>query len=150
MHIINKYYISGILLSIIIFYLLLNDIKKINLNLYYEIDDKIWMKLYSFMLIAIIHLIWIFSVIILDFDDISIIYAFPYILMVPYTLYVLADTYEINNETIASKKLNTYFNYLMSAYIILIIIVIAVPNSFKINIIHFIKYLINELLKKLH
>ena len=105
------------------------DIKKFKNRLYYEITNEIWIKLYCLISILIIHLIWIFSILFLNYEDLSMIYGIPYFLIIPYLLYLTIDFKKI--DTIASEKINKYLNYIISVYLTIIIIIAVIPNKFK-------------------
>ena len=120
------------------------DLEKFKYDIYSQIDNKVWIKVYSIITIGIIHLFWLINVFLLNISDISIIYAFPYYLIIPYILYVYGDLKNEDDESIASKKLNKYLNYLLSFYFILIIILIIIPNQVKINVVKCIKNIIDK------
>lgn len=152
MELINKFYLSSIIISIIIFYLLLSDTKRIMCGVYNEINDDVWIKLYAFIMIGVVHLIWAFSVIFLDYNDRGIIYGFPVILLLPYAIYLIGELVNgsasaRDDETTLSIKINIIMNYLMSIYILCIIILVLMPNRIKIYIIEWIKMLIHRVFK---
>lgn len=130
-------YIYSYIVSAIILYLFKLDIKKFKTKLYYEITGEIWLKIYCIINIAIIHILWLFAIFFLNYEDKSLLYGFPYFLIIPYLLYIGADFKK--SYTIASEKLNKYLNYLMSIYLIFIIIIIGIPNCTKKRIIYYIK-----------
>jgi len=134
-----SYFISGIIL-----YLLMIDIKKFKNRLYYEITNEIWIKLYCLISILIIHLIWIFSILFLNYEDSSIIYGIPYFLILPYLLYLGIDFKKI--DTVASEKINKYLNYIISLYLIIIIIIAVIPNKIKKDFIKCFKNIISKYL----
>jgi len=137
-------YICSYFLSVIILYLFILDVKKFKDRLYYEITNEIWIKIYCLISIFVIHIIWLFSILFLNYDDNSIIYGIPYFLIFPYILYLATDLR--NNDTIASQKINKYLNYLMTLYLIIIILITTVPNKIKKNIISNIKNFIHKYL----
>jgi hypothetical protein len=57
---------------------------------------------------------------------------------------VYADLKNENDESISSKKLNKYLNYLISFYFILIIILMIIPNKNKEDLIKCIKNIIDK------
>ena len=59
---IHYLYLGSIILSILIVLLIINDIKKINYKLYVNLNDKIYLKLFSMISIIFIHVIWLFNV----------------------------------------------------------------------------------------
>jgi len=134
-----SYFISGIIL-----YLLMIDIKKFKNRLYYEITNEIWIKLYCLISILIIHLIWIFSIVFLNYQDSSIIYGIPYFLIIPYLLYLTIDFKKI--DTIASEKINKYLNYIISFYLIIIIMIAVIPNKIKKEFIKCFKNIMSKYL----
>lgn len=139
-------YIYSFFLSLIIIYLLNKDLKHIKLKLYEQIDTDIWIKLYSIITIGLIHLIWLFYTIFLNYNDDSYIYGFPLLLLVPYIIYIYGEFRTITDKTIATQKLNKYINYLMSIYIVLLIIFIIIPVKQKQNIVLKIREEINKLI----
>lgn len=141
----NIIYLLSFILSGFILYLFKIDLKKFKQKLYDQLNNEIWIKIYSFISIGTIHLIWLLSTILLNYNDTTIIYAFPYFLLIPYGLYIGADLINRNNDkTIASEKINKIFNYLMSFYFILIIIFIIIPNNIKINYIECIRDMVHK------
>jgi hypothetical protein len=126
----------------------MHDLKKFKQKLYNEISSKIWVKIYTLISIASIHIIWLGSSIFLDYNDKSPIYAFPVYLLIPYIIYVIADSNkdDSRNDNIASEKINLYLNYLISVYFVCIVILILVPDKFEINIINFIKDIFHKIL----
>ena len=141
---INIFYSSAFFISLFIIFLIKKDLEKFKYDIYSQIDNKVWIKVYSIITIGIIHLFWLINVFLLNIKDISIIYAFPYYLIIPYILYVYADLKNEDDESIASKKLNKYLNYLLSLYFILIIILMIIPNKPKENLIKCIKNIIDK------
>jgi len=143
----NIIYLLSFILSGFILYLFKIDLKKFKHKLYDEINNEIWIKVYSFICIGGIHLIWLLSTLLLNYNDTTIVYAFPYFLLIPYGLYIGTDLMYKNSDydkTIASEKINKIFNYLMSFYFIIIIIFIIIPNNIKINFIECIRNLIHK------
>jgi len=139
-------YLLSLIISAFILYLINIDLKKFKIKIYNELTLIIWIKLYSLIIITFIHLIWIFNILFYKNND--IIYGLPNILIVPYIIFILAEYYK-KNETIASEKINRYLNYLISLYFIIIIIIIYLPNEFKIKLINYIKNILYENLTKL-
>jgi hypothetical protein len=146
---INCIYIYCFFFSLIIIYLLNKDLKHIKLKLYEEIDINIWIKLYSIITIALIHLTWLFYTLFLNYNDNNYIYGFPLLLLISYIIYIYAEFRKITDKTIADKtiateKLNKYINYLMYIYIILLIIFIIIPVKEKEKIVFQIRKIINK------
>ena len=141
----NIIYLLSFILSGFVLYLFQIDLKKFKHKLYDEINNEIWIKVYSFVCIGAIHLIWLLSSILLNYNDTTIVYAVPYFLLIPYLLYIGTNLINKNKDkSIASEKINKIFNYLISFYFILIIIFIIIPNSIKINFIESIRNLIHK------
>ena len=141
---INIFYSSAFFISLFIIFLIKKDLEKFKYDIYSQIDNKVWIKVYSIITIGIIHLFWLLNVFLLNISDISIIYAFPYYLIIPYILYVYGDLKNEDDESISSKKINKYLNYLLSLYFILIIILMIVPNKHKEDLIKCIKNIIDK------
>jgi hypothetical protein len=139
-------YLLSLIISAFILYLINIDLKKFKIKIYNELTLIIWIKLYSLIIITFIHLIWIFNILFYKNND--IIYGLPNILIFPYIIFILAEYYK-KNETIVSEKINRYLNYLISLYFIIIIIIIYLPNEFKIKLINYIKNILYENLTKL-
>ena len=141
----NIIYLLSFILSGFVLYLFQIDLKKFKNKLYDQINNEVWIKVYAFISIGSIHLIWLLSSILLDYNDKSKIYAFPYFLLIPYLLYIITD---INNKdsskSIASEKIDKIFNYLMSFYFISIIIFIIIPNNIKISFIECIRSIVHK------
>lgn len=143
----NNIYLFSFFLSGFILYLLMRDLRKNKEKLYNEISSKIWVKVYSLISIASLHIIWVGSSIFLDYNDKTPIYAFPMYLLIPYIIYVIADSNKDDSgDQIASKKINLYLNYLISFYFVCIVIIILIPDKFKISIINFIKDIVHKIL----
>lgn len=143
----NIIYLLSFILSGFILYLFKIDLKKFKSKLYDEINNEIWIKVYSFICIGTIHLIWLLSTLLLNYNDTTIVYAFPYFLLIPYGLYIgidLINKNSDNDKSIASEKIENIFNYLISFYFISIIIFIMVPNGIKISFIECIRSLIHK------
>ena len=134
------FFISGFLL-----FILKNDIKKFKLKIYDEINNKLWIKLYCIISIIFIHLLWVSSVLLLDVDDKLFIYGFPMYLIIPYCIYAITDLSNNEENTITAEKLDKILNVLMSLYLICIIILIAIPNIHKKNLVIFIKSILEKL-----
>ena len=153
---INYLYLLSFILSGFILYIVMNDINKINTYKYISLNNdiksnyNIWVKMYCIISIIFIHLIWLFFVLLLNYDDKYYIYALPYYLLIPYIIYFINVSTEKKdtNELDTSYYVNMYLNYLALAYFIIILIVIAIPNKFKKNIINFIKLFIGHILLK--
>lgn len=141
---INIFYSSSFFISLFIIFLIKKDLEKFKYDIYSQIDNKVWIKVYSIITIGIIHLFWLLNAFLLNIRDISIIYGFPYYLIIPYILYVYGDLKNENDESISSKKLNKYLNYLLSLYFILIIILMIIPNNHKEDLIKYIKNIIDK------
>jgi hypothetical protein len=141
---INIFYSSSFFISLFIIFLIKKDLEKFKYNIYSQIDNKVWIKVYSIITIGIIHLFWLINVFLLNISDISIIYGFPYYLIIPFILYVYGDLKNEDDESIASKKINKYLNYLLSLYFILIIILMIIPNKPKEDLIKCIKNIIDK------
>ena len=143
----NNIYLFSFFLSGFILYLIMHDLKKFKVKLYNEISTKIWVKLYALISIASIHLVWLGFSIFLNYNDKTPIYAFPVYLLIPYVIYVIADSNkDDNNDQIASQKINLYLNYLISVYFAFIVLMILIPDKFEISIINFIKDLFHKIL----
>ena len=121
---INIIYTSTFFIAYFILYLIKTDLKNFKIKLYEQINNKIWMKLYSLITIGLMHLTWIFSVLFLDYKDNTIIYGFTPLLFVPYVIYLISDFKNKELDTIASDKINKYLNYLITIYFIIIIIML--------------------------
>jgi hypothetical protein len=144
--IINTFYLSSFFLSLIIIHLYIIDFKKFNIKLYEEINQKAWIKIYVFVNIAIIHIIWLCSTLFLDYKDNTIIYGVPLFLFIPYLIYIIDDFKKEENETNVSIKINKYLNYLISIYIIILIIFIIIPLKIKINFFNYLQKIIDKIL----
>ena len=143
----NNIYLFSFFLSGFILYLIMHDLKKFKVKLYNEISTKIWIKVYSLISIASLHLVWLGFSIFLDYNDKTPIYAFPVYLLIPYVIYVIADSNkDDNNDQMASKKINLYLNYLISVYFAFIVLMILIPDKIEITIINFIKDSLHKIL----
>ena len=139
-------YFCTFIISAFVLYLIMNDLKKFKLLLFNEIDNKIWIKLYSLITIALIHTVWLFSVLFTDNNEDYIIYGIPFYLLLPYFIFIITEI-RIQNDysmTTASEKLNKYINYLVSIYFICIITIMIIPNDIKISIINCIRSIIDK------
>jgi len=138
-------YFCSFIIAAFILYLIINDLKKFKLRIYNEIDYKIWIKIYSLISIALIHIIWLFNVLFNDIDN-SIIYGIPFYLLLPYLIFIITEIRTQNdcNMTLASEKINTYINYLVSIYFICIITIMIIPNDIKRSIINCIRSIIDK------
>jgi len=143
----NNIYLFSFFLSGFILYLIMHDLKKFKVKLYNEISTKIWVKVYSLISIASLHLVWLGFSIFLDYNDKTPIYAFPVYLLIPYVIYIIADSNkDDNNDQMASKKINLYLNYLISVYFAFIVLMILIPDKIEITIITFIKNSLHKIL----
>lgn len=124
----NLIYIFSFAISLFILYLIIIDLQKFKIKLYNEINKKIWIKVYALISIFIIHLIWIANVLLTNLQE----YDPPYFLIIPYIIYLITDIVR-TKETIASKKINRYLNYLISVYSVIIIFIFFLIKSLKIN-----------------
>lgn len=146
---INVLYITTFIISFIILYLIKIDIEKFKKKLYNEIDKKIWYKIYTIIVIGLIHIIWLINIFLFNYNDNSFVYAFPYILLIPYLAYVMIDLkMDFEYNSVVSDKLDKYLNYCISAYFSVIIVLIIIPNSVKKYVINNIKNTIYYLVKK--
>jgi len=132
-------YLLSLLISAIIIYLINIDLKFFNIKIYDKLTPIIWFKLYSIITIGLIHLIWILNIFFNNYNDNNIFYGVPYILIIPYIIYIVSQIYIDENENIVSEKINVYLNYLISIYFLIIILIIGLPNKLKIDIINYIK-----------
>ena len=143
----NNIYLFSFFLSGFILYLLMHDLRKNKEKLYNEISSKIWIKVYSLISIASLHIVWLGFSIFLDYNDKTAIYAFPVYLLIPYVIYVITDSNKDDSkDQIASKKINLYLNYLISVYFVCIVLMILIPDKFEIYIINFIKDIVHRIL----
>jgi hypothetical protein len=145
---INIIYLSSFFIAGFILLLLKKDLKHFKIILYNEINCKIWIKIYVIITIGIIHLLWLFLSLFLNYNDKTLIYAFPPILLIPYMIYIITDSKKDikTYDTLVSKKINKYLNYLMMIYFVYIIILIIIPYDVKYNLIIFIKEYIKKIL----
>jgi hypothetical protein len=127
-------YILNFIIAGFIIFLLKKDLQKIKLKLYNEINQKIWIKLYAMISIVLIHITWIYLVLFTDYKDETLIFAFPYYLLISYTIYIYAQFFDKSLDTIASEKINKILNLLMTIYLIIISIIICIPNKIKIEL----------------
>ena len=147
----NMNYILSFIISGFILFLIKSDLKKFKIKLYNEINNKIWLKLYTIISIGIIHILWFFNILFINIPDESFIYAFPIYLLIPYTLYALIDLKnDIDNTTILSEKINKYLNILISIYLSFIIILIIIPNENKKYIMNNVKYIILYIIENIY
>jgi hypothetical protein len=124
----NLIYIFSFAISLFILYLIIIDLQKFKIKLYNEINKKIWIKVYALISIFIIHLIWIANVLLTNLQECEP----PYFLIIPYIIYLITDIVR-TKETIASKKINRYLNYLISVYSVIIIFIFFLIKYLKIN-----------------
>ncbi len=141
---INIFYSSTFFIALFIIFLIKKDLEKFKYDIYTQIDNKVWLKLYSIITIGILHFFWLINVLLLNIDDTSMVYGFPYYLIISYLLYLIGDLIKKDDQSNASKKLNKYLNYLMSLYFILIIVLIIIPNKPKENLIKCLKNIIDK------
>jgi hypothetical protein len=142
---INILYFLSLIIAFFIIYLVKSDFKKFKLKLYDQLNNKIWIKLYSFISIVFIHLIWLAGTFLLGYEENNLVYAFPLFLLIPYTIYIISIlSKDEKEETIASNKINKVFNLLMTIYLAIIIVVISLPNGMKIEAINCIINLFNK------
>tara|TARA_B100001175_G_scaffold315629_1_gene327619 strand:+ start:58 stop:519 length:462 start_codon:yes stop_codon:yes gene_type:complete len=142
---IHYLYIGSIILSILIVLLFKNDLKKINYKLYQNINNKLYLKLYSLISIIFIHIIWLFNVFLTNNNTNNLIYGLPIYLILPYLViiysYINIDEYQ--DETYLSKIIDKIFNYLYILYFIAVTIIIIIPNKNKKEFIDLIIKLLN-------
>lgn len=140
-------YLCSFIIASFILYLIINDLKKFKLRLYNEIDYKIWIKVYSLIVIVLIHAIWLFNVLFGDNDnENSIIYGIPFYLLLPYFIFIITEIRTQNDcvMTSASEKINKIINYLFSIYFVFIIIIMIIPNEIKRSFINCIRSIIEK------
>lgn len=140
-------YICTYLIGLFTLYLIMNDLKKFKLKLYNEIDYKIWIKVYVFISILFIHIIWLMYVLFINYNDNSIIYGVPIYLLFLYIIFVIIEVKkqkECNKMSNTSEKINKYINYIFIFYFICILIIILIPNYIKLHIIECISKTINK------
>ena len=139
-------YFCSFIIAAFILYLIINDLKKFKLRLYNEIDYKLWIKIYSLISIALIHAIWLFSVLFDDDIDNSIIYGIPFYLLLPYFIFIITEIRTQNDYdmTLASEKINKYINYLVLIYFFCIITIMIIPNDIKRSVINCMKSIMNK------
>ena len=142
---IHYLYIGSIILSILIVLLFKNDLKKINYKLYQNINNKLYLKLYSLISIIFIHIIWLFNVFLTNNNTNNLIYGLPIYLILPYLviIYSYINTDEYQDETYLSKIIDKIFNYLYILYFIAVTIIIIIPNKNKKEFIDLIIKLLN-------
>lgn len=152
----NHYiYLFTFFIAGFIIYLCMNDLKKFKtnkfkLNLYDQINYKIWAKLYTLIVIFSIHFIWIINTFFFNYNDTTLIYAFQPVLLVPYIVYCIIDLSKEPEDVVTpmSIKINQYINYIVSFYFGLIIILILLPNHTKRSLIELLKDVINYFIKQ--
>ena len=144
----NILYISTFFIGFIILFLVKHDIQKIIDKFYNEINYGLWIKLYIIIVIALIHLTWLISVLLLNQEDNFYFYGLPYYLFLLYLIYIIDDYYENkipnNKETIASYKINIILNDLFIIYLVMIIIIICIPNKAKRDLVKCFKNIIDR------
>jgi hypothetical protein len=147
-------YISSFLITGIILYLLMNDLKNCKNILYNKIYYNIWVETYIILVILFIHFIWILSQLFLDIPDKNLIYGLPNYIYLPYILFILVKLYDFflkkekpeEKESIVSKKINKLINYLFIIYVFIIVIFISIPVNTKKYVINYIKKILDNYL----
>lgn len=125
-------YACNFIISYFILYLIKIDLKKFKLELYVQISNKIWLKLYLMILIGLTHLTWLFLILFFNYEDTNIIYGFTPYLLIPYVLYLIIDLKTTNEDNkIVSYKLNYYLNKIMTLYFIFFILFILLSTQIK-------------------
>jgi hypothetical protein len=139
-------YFCSFIIALFILYLIINDLKKLKLRLYNEINYKIWIKVYSFISISLIHSIWLFNILFKDDIDDSTIYGIPFYLLFPYFIFIVTEIrmQKDNNMTLTSEKINKYINYLFLIYFLCIIIIMIIHNNIKKSFIKCMKNIIDK------
>jgi hypothetical protein len=79
---IDLLYITSFIIIGIVLYLILKDLKKLKPELFQKIDYTVWGKLYILMMLGVIHFIWLFYSIFLDYKDENYIYGIPLYLII--------------------------------------------------------------------
>lgn len=139
----NIIYACNFIISYFILYLIKTDLKKFKLELYVQISNKIWLKLYLMILIGLTHLTWLFLILLFNYNDTSIIYGFTPYLLIPYLFYLIIDLKTTNEDNkIVSYKLNNYLNRIMTIYFICFIIFILLSTQMKKCIDKLNKYIL--------
>ncbi len=138
-------YICSFFIALIILHIYNSDFKKINLKLYDDINNSVKIKIYCLITIFLIHIIWLFSSLFMDYNDNNYIYGFPLYLLLLYILFIFSDKIiKDDNETNLSTETNKNLNYIFSIYIVCLIIFIIIPEEFKINLIKTIRQIIKK------
>jgi len=128
----NIIYACNFIISYFILYLIKADLKKFKLELYIQISNKVWLKLYLMILIGLTHLTWLSLILLFNYNDNNIIYGFTPVLLIPYLLYLIIDLKKTNEDNkIVSYKLNNYLNRIMTIYFICFIIFILLSTQMK-------------------
>jgi hypothetical protein len=145
-------YILSFFISLIILHIYNSDFKKISIKLYNSVNNIVKIKIYCLITIYLIHSIWLFSSIFLNYNDNNYIYGFPLYLIILYIIFIYSEYIEEKNSKIESEteitvQTNKYLNYIFSIYIITLIIFIIIPDNFKIDFINLIKNFIKKILK---
>lgn len=136
-------YACNFIISYFILYLIKTDLKKFKLELYVQISNKIWLKVYLMILIGLTHLTWLSLILLFNYNDTSIIYGFTPYLLIPYLLYLIVDLKTTNEDNkIVSYKLNNYLNRIMTIYFICFIIFISLSTQMKKCIDNLNKYIL--------
>jgi len=134
-------YILCFFVSLIIIILLKTDLKRLNLKIYNEIDDKkIWIKIYSLITIALIHLYCIFIIFFGNYTCETFLYGIPLILIIPYIIFI-GDYYfiEETKDNKLSNYTNNMLNYIFTLYIFILVIVMIIPLKYKTKSVLFVK-----------
>lgn len=128
----NIIYACNFIISYFLLYLIKIDLKKFKLELYVQISNKIWLKVYLMILIGLTHLTWLSLILLFNYNDNNIIYGFTPFLLIPYLLYLIVDLKTIDEDNkIVSYKLNNYLNRMMTIYFICFIIFILLSSQIK-------------------
>ena len=134
-------YISSFLISYIIVYLFKKDMNNLII-----LDKSIWIKLYCFITIGLIHLIWLFNALLLHKTDVLGFIGYPFYLVFGILLFTFSiknenenenkNKNENENENEISNLLNKYLNILFLTYLLISCIIIGcIPHSFKTDVI---------------
>ena len=144
---INLLYITSFFIIAIILYLILKDLKKLKPNLFHEINNSVWIKLYLLMMIGTIHFIWIFYSIFLDYIDNNYIYGIPFYLVIIYLIFIFITIMNLKNTDTENKStiiIDRLLNYIYIVYIIIILFFIWIPVSIKKEYIKYANNIIND------
>ena len=144
---INLLYITSFFIIAIILYLILKDLKKLKPNLFHEINNSVWIKLYLLMMIGTIHFIWIFYSIFLDYIDNNYIYGIPFYLVIIYLIFIFITIMNLKNTDTENKStiiIDRLLNYIYIVYIIIILFFIWIPVSIKKEYIKYANNIVND------